>query len=130
MKRFPGTWLLLCLPLTGCVLGEGPCRLLEPLTTTVSGTIHFRDYPSGDSVDNVPILALDHTAHVYAPAESQSCMPVNDIQLVGWSEFPPDIIEGARIRVHGSLFAAASTHQHTRFLMNVITVTPARSPAH
>jgi len=130
MKRLSGICLILSLCLSGCVLGEGPCRLLEPITTTVSGTIHFRDYPSGGGVDNVPILALDRTAHIYAPAESQSCQPVNDIQLVGWSEFPPDIIEGARIRVHGSLFAAAATHQHTHFLMNVATVTPLRAATH
>ena len=78
----------------------------------------------------MPVLSLDHTAHIYAPAESQSCQPVNDIQLVGWAEFPPDIIEGAQIKVHGSLFAAAASHQHTRFLMNVSTVTPLHMPPH
>jgi hypothetical protein len=128
MKRFLG--ICATLTLSGCVIGQGPCRLLEPISTTLSGTIHFRDYPSGGGVDNVPVLALDNTANVYSPAESQTCMPVNDIQLVGWSEFPPDIIEGARIRVHGSLFAAASSHQHTRFLMNVATVTPLRAAPH
>jgi hypothetical protein len=97
---------------------------LEPINATLSGKIHFRDYPAGGGVDNVPVLALDQTAHVYAPAESQSCMPVNDIQLVGWSEFPPDIIEGAHITVHGTLFEAAASHQYTRFLMNVTTVAP------
>ncbi len=128
MKRVLGICVVLCL--SGCVLGEGPCRLLEPVATTLSGTIHFRDYPAGGGVDNVPVLALDHTANVYSPAQSLNCMPVNDIQLVGWSEFPPDIIEGAHIRVHGSLFAAASPHQHTPFLMNVATVTPLRSAPH
>lgn len=118
----------LALVLGGCVIGEGRCRLLEPVSTTLVGRIHFRDYPSGGGVDNVPVLALDRTAHVYAPAESQSCLAVNDLQLVGWSEFPPDIVEGAHISVRGSLFSAAASHQHTHFLMNVDTVTPVRDP--
>ena len=126
----PVLGICVALALSGCVLGQGPCRLLEPVSNTLSGTIHFRDYPSGGGVDNVPVLALDHTANVYSPAESHNCMPVNDIQLVGWSEFPPDITEGAHIRVRGSLFAAASSHQHTRFLMNVATVTPLRAAPH
>ena len=128
MNTRPGTLIALCLPLAGCVIGDGRCQFLEPLKTSLTGTIHFHDYPSGSGVDNVPLLALDRTSHVYAPAESHSCVPVNDIQLVGWSEFPPDIVEGAHITVRGSLFAAAAAHQHTHFLMNVATVTPVRVP--
>jgi hypothetical protein len=116
--------LALAASLAGCVIGDGRCQFLEPIKVKLSGRIHFRDYAAGSGVDNVPVLALDQTAHVYAPAESQSCMPVNDIQLVGWSEFPPDIIEGAHITVHGTLFEAAASHQYTRFLMNVSTVEP------
>jgi hypothetical protein len=119
---------IFCLALTamlaGCVIGGGRCLFLEPINATLSGKIHFRDYPAGGGVDNVPVLDLNQTAHVYAPAESQSCMPVNDIQLVGWSEFPPDIIEGAYVTVHGTLFEAAAPHQYTRFLMNVVSVAP------
>jgi hypothetical protein len=121
--------LALCASLAGCVIGDGRCLFLEPMKASLTGAIHFRDYPAGGGVDNVPILALDRTAHVYAPAESQSCLPVNDIQLVGWSEFPPDIIEGAHVRVQGSLFGTAAAHQYTRFLMNVATVERARTAA-
>jgi hypothetical protein len=126
------TRLILCLALvaslTGCVIGGGRCLFLEPVNATLTGKIRFRDFPTGSGVDNVPVLALDRTAHVYAPAESHSCMPVNDIQLVGWSEFPPDIVEGAHITVHGSLFEAAAAHQYTHFLMNVVTVAPVGGP--
>jgi hypothetical protein len=130
MKIHVGFGLALCASLAGCVIGGGRCLFLEPINATLAGTIHFRDYPAGGGVDNVPVLALDRTAHVYAPAESQSCMPVNDIQLVGWSEFPPEIVEGAHISVHGSLFEAAAAHQYTRFLMNVDTVAPVSGAGH
>jgi hypothetical protein len=115
---------LLVASLSGCVIGGGRCLFLEPINATLTGRIHFRDFPTAGGIDNVPVLAVDQTAHVYAPAESHSCMPVNDIQLVGWSEFPPDIIEGAHITVHGTLFEAAAAHQYTHFLMNVVTVVP------
>ena len=120
--------LALLVPLTGCVIGDGRCLFLQPIKATLVGKIHFRDYAAGSGVDNVPVLALDRTAHVYAPAESRNCIPVNDLQLVGWAEFPPDIIEGAHISVRGSLFAAATSHQYTRFLMDVATVTPVGGP--
>jgi hypothetical protein len=124
MKTYRFLCLALCATLAGCVIGEGRCLFIEPVQVTLTGKIHFRDYPAGDGVDHVPVLALDRTAHVYAPAESQSCMPVNDVQLVGWSEFPPDIVDGAHISVHGSLFGAVDAHQYTRFLINVGTVVP------
>jgi len=120
--------LALVVSLGGCVIGGGRCLLLQPIKATLTGKIHFRDYASGGGVDNVPVLALDRTAHIYAPAETHSCIPVNDIQLVGWSEFPPDIIEGAHISVHGSLFGAAAPHQYTRFLLDVVTVVPVGIP--
>lgn len=116
--------LALAVSLAGCVIGGGRCLFLEPVNATLTGKIHFRDFPTAGGIDNVPVLAVDQTAHVYAPAESHSCSPVNDIQLVGWSEFPPDIVEGAHITVHGSLFEAAAAHQYTHFLMNVSAVVP------
>jgi hypothetical protein len=127
-RLMPGIALLVSLG--GCVIGDGRCLFLQPIKATLTGKIHFRDYAAGSGVDNVPVLALDRTAHIYAPAESHSCIPVNDLQLVGWSEFPPDIIEGAHITVHGSLFGAATSHQYTRFLMNVATVSPVGGPGH
>jgi hypothetical protein len=43
---------------------------------------------------------------------------------VGVSEFPQNIVENSHVSVQGRLFGAASTHDHTRFLMNVITLLP------
>jgi hypothetical protein len=115
--------VLASLALSGCVAGRR-CLFIEPLKSSLTGRLHFRSYSAPDGVDNVPVLALDQTAYVYAPAHSRNCLPVNDVQLVGWSEFPPDLIENAHIVVDGSLFEAASPHQHTGFLMNVNTIVP------
>jgi hypothetical protein len=115
---------LACTLLCGCVFGYGHCLLTEPVTNTLSGTIHFRSYPAGEGIDHVPVLALDHTAYVYAPAQSISCLPANEVQLSGVSEFPPDVIEGARITVRGSLAQGASGRAHTRFLFNVLNIEP------
>lgn len=115
--------------LAGCVVGGERCLFLEPVKVSLTGKIHFHDYPSGEGVDHVPVLALDRTAHVYAPAVSYSCLPVNDVQLVGWSEMPPDIVENAHVTVDGSLAEAATPHQHTRFLVNVGTIVSVTAPA-
>lgn len=120
--------LVAALALSGCVAGHH-CLFIEPLKSTLTGKLHFRSYSAPDGVDRVPVLALDRTAYVYSPAHSQSCLIVNDVQLVGWSEFPPDIDEGAHIVVNGSLFEAASPHQHTGFLLNVNTIVPVDNPA-
>ena len=108
-----------CIALSGCVLGGGACLFQQPFKHRLDGTIHFRDYEAADGVDHVPVLSLDETAYIYAPSLSHLCLPANDLQLVGWSEFPPDITEKARIEVDGSIFQAATTHQHTPFLMTV-----------
>jgi hypothetical protein len=113
--------------LSGCVLGSGPCLLQEPLKATLKGEVHFRSYPSGDGIDHVPILTLDRTAYVYAPSLSHQCVSATELQLVGWSELPPDIPEGTHVEVEGSLFQAASMHQHTTFLINVRTILPQRT---
>jgi hypothetical protein len=57
-----------CAGLSGCVIGYGPCLLQQPVKNTLTGRVHFRDYPSAEGVDNVPVLALDRTAYIYAPA--------------------------------------------------------------
>lgn len=120
--------LLFCLLsaalLSGCVVGYGPCLFLKPIKNTVTGRVHFRDYPGPDGVDNVPILSLDDTAYVYSPAQSTHCIAAHDVQLVGLSEFPPDIIENTRVTVQGALFAATSAHQHTPLLIDVRSVLP------
>jgi len=112
------------LVLSGCVIGYGPCLFQQPVKSTLAGHVHFRDYPSAEGIDNVPVLALDRTAYIYAPAESHHCLPANDVQLVGVAEFPQNVIENTHVRVDGTLFQAASDHQHTAFLMNVTTILP------
>jgi hypothetical protein len=113
-----------CTLLCGCVFGYGHCLFTQPVTTMLSGKIHFRPYPAGEGIDQVPMLALDRTAYVYTPALSTSCLPANEVQLVGVSEFPPDVIENAHITVRGSLAEGASGHAHTRFLFNVLNIEP------
>jgi hypothetical protein len=115
-----GAWL----PLSGCVVGYGPCLLQQPIKSHLTGHVHFRDYPNVDGVDNVPILALDQTAYLYAPGQSLHCLPANDVQLEGLAEFPKDIIENSHVSVDGRLFQAADSREHTPFVMNVITILP------
>jgi hypothetical protein len=125
MRIWPIAWIVVgAAALSGCVLGKGPCLILEPIKVTLTGKVHFRSYPARDGVDNVPILSLDRTAYVYAPAQSHQCLPANDVQLVGLSEMPPDIHENAGISVTGSLFQAVSDRDHTRFLINVTNIQP------
>ncbi len=115
--------------LSGCVLGYGPCLILEPVNHSFTGHVHFRDFPETNGVDNVPLLVLDNTAYVYAPAESHRCVSANEVQLVGVSEFPDSVGENAHVKVEGSIFEAVSDRQHTRFLINVHRIEPL-TPAH
>ena len=112
--------------LTGCVHGYG-CLLEEPIKHTLTGRIHFRSFPASDGMDNVPILTLDHTVYVYAPAHSYQCLFATDVQLAGITEFPESVIEDSRVRVEGTLFEATANHEHTRFLMNVSLLLPLNS---
>jgi hypothetical protein len=123
---FIGAYLGLC----GCVVGYGPCLLQQPVKNTLTGHVHFRDYPTADGMDNVPVLVPDLTAYVYAPAQSIHCLPANDVQLVGVSEFPENVIENSHVSVEGKLFQAGSGRQHTPFLMNVITILPIPDAQH
>ncbi len=116
------------LGLSGCVIGYGPCLLQQPLKNTLSGRVHFRDYPAADGVDNVPVLALDKTAYIYAPAQSHHCLAANDLQLLGVAEFPPNVIENSHVNVDGVLFQAGSGREHTPFVMNVTTILPVTNP--
>lgn len=113
-----------CLSLSGCVVGYGPCLFQRPFKNTVTGHVHFHDYPTADGIDNVPILTLDRTAYIYAPAQSIHCLPANDIQLVGVAEFPQNVIENSHVTVDGVVFQTASGRQHTPFVMNVTTILP------
>lgn len=110
--------------LSGCVIGYGPCLFLQPVKHTFTGLVHFRDYPASDGIDNVAILALDTTAYVYAPAQSNHCVAANDVQMVGLAEFPKDIGENSHVAVDGALFPATTSRQHTTFLLSVSSILP------
>ena len=118
----------LCIALSGCVLGSGPCLWLKPVRVTLAGHVHFRDFPGPDGIDNVPLLVLDTQRYVYAPAQSHLCLAANDLQLVGVAEFPQSIGENSHVTVVGTLFEAVSSRQYTRFLINVISIVPVRPP--
>ena len=128
MRRCRILWSLAVLAvnaaLTGCVVGYGPCLLLEPVKHTFTGQVHFHDYPESAGVDNVPILVLDSTSYVYAPAQSNHCQSANDLQLVGVTEFPDNVGENSHVKVEGSLFEAVSSRHHTKFLINVQSIEP------
>jgi len=109
--------------LAGCVHGYG-CLFEQPVKHTLTGRVHFREYPTAEGVDHVPILALDHTVYVYAPAHSYSCMGATDMQLVGISEFPERVIENSPVSVTGSIFESTAAHEYTRFLIDVTTLLP------
>lgn len=104
------------------------CLLQEPIKHTFTGRIHFRSFPAADGIDKVPVLALDRTAYVYAPAHGYQCLAATDVQLVGVSEFPETVIEDSRVSVDGSLFEATAAREYTRFLVNVTTVLPLGMP--
>ena len=124
MRSWRAATLAMCLGLPGCVIGYGRCLFQQPVKNTLSGHVHFRDYQGSEGIDNVPVLALDRTAYVYAPAQSHHCLPANDVQLVGVSEFPQNVIENSHVSVDGVLFQAASGRQHTPFVMSVTTILP------
>jgi hypothetical protein len=113
-----------CLAAAGCVHGYGGCLWIQPVKHTLSGRVHFRSYPTADGIDNVPVLVLDRTAYLYSPAQSFQCQAADELQLEGISEFPQSVVENSHVSVQGKLYAASSPSDHTRFLMNVITLLP------
>ena len=119
-------FVFLLTALSGCVHGVG-CLLQEPIKHTLTGRIHFREFPTPAGIDHVPVLALDRTAYVYAPAHSYQCMSATDMQLVGVSEFPEAIIENSRVSVDGTVFESTAGHEYTRFLINVNTLLPLKA---
>ena len=108
----------------GCVHGYGGCLWTPPVKHTVSGRVHFRSYPTSDGVDNVPVLTLDREIYIYSPAQSFMCQSTDQLQLVGIAEFPENVVEDSHVSVQGRLYAGVSSHDHTNFLMNVITLLP------
>jgi hypothetical protein len=124
-------WRLLglgvCVWLSGCVIGSGPCLWLQT-RNHFTGHVHFREFKAADGMDTVPILTLDKTDYVYSPAQSFHCSPLNDVQLAGVAEFPQNVGENAHITVEGSLYQAVSSHEYTHFLINVTRLELVRPP--
>jgi hypothetical protein len=108
----------MCAALSGCVLGSGPCLWLQA-KHNFSGHVHFRDFPTADGIDNVPILILDKTEYVYSPAQSFQCMLLNEAQMVGVTEFPQSVIENSHISLQGSVYQGVGKHEYTHFLIKV-----------
>jgi hypothetical protein len=115
----------LYMALSGCVIGSGPCLWLQVRHDFI-GHIHFREFPRNDGVDTVPILILDKTQYIYAPPQSLQCLPANDLQLVGLAELPDRIDEGTRVIVDGKVLEGVAKDQHTRFVVEVVSVLPFR----
>lgn len=128
MRTWPLLASCLCLGLSGCVSGYGGCLFVAPVKHTLNGSVHFKTYPGRDGVDNVPVLALDKMAYIYSPAQSFSCIATDELQLEGVSEFPRNVVEGSHVSVTGKVTAAVSSSQHTRFVMDVITLLPVGAP--
>ncbi len=113
----------LCMALPGCVIGSGPCLWLQ-VRHDFTGHVHFREFPRSDGVDKVPILILDKTQYMYAPPQSFACLPANDLQLIGVTELPDRIDEGTRVIVEGKVLEGVAEGQHTRFVIDVISILP------
>lgn len=114
---------VMCILLSGCVIGSGPCLWLQ-VRHDFTGRVHFREFPRSDGVDTVPILILDKTQYMYAPPQSFHCLAANDVQLVGLTEFPASIGENSHVIVDGKMIEGVTADQHTRFVINVISILP------
>ncbi len=113
----------LCVSLSGCVLGSGPCLWLQVRHDFI-GRVHFREFPQKDGVDTVPILVLDKTQYIYSPASSFHCLPANDVQLGGLAELPDSIGENTRVIVDGKILQGVAQGQYTRFVIQVNSILP------
>ena len=128
MRTLKALPLLAAAALSGCVLGYGRCLFLEPVKSTLGGTVHFREFPANNYIDRVPILTLDRTEYVYNPAQSKQCRSADEVQLAPLVDLPNEIGENAHVVVEGSLVDATQTHQHTRFVLNVASVHLSKKP--
>jgi hypothetical protein len=127
MNLRPLLSLGLCISLSGCVIGSGPCLWLQ-FKHDFTGRVHFREFPQKDGVDTVPILILDKTQYMYAPALSFHCLPANDVQLVGVTEFPDSIGENTHVIVNGKVLEGVAQGQYTRFVIQVNSILPLDRP--
>jgi hypothetical protein len=125
--RIAGLWMA-CVAVAGCVHGYGGCLWVQPVKHTLTGRVHFRSYTTPDGVDNVPVLELDKLAYIYSPAQSFLCQSADEMQLEGVSEFPENVVENSRVSVQGRIASGVSSHEHTPFVLHVITLLPDRPP--
>ena len=117
-------WLLplLTMAMSGCVLGYGHCKFLEPVKTSLTGRVYFREYHDEQRFDRAPILVLDRTEYIYAPAPGKQCVPAHELQLIPVGDLPDEVADKAHVVVEGTLVAATQSHQHTHFVFNVASV--------
>jgi hypothetical protein len=123
-------WMIgACIAAAGCVHGYGGCLWVTPVKHTLTGRVHYRSFPTSDGgEDNVPVLQLDRMAYIYAPAQSLLCQAADEMQLDGISEFSESVVEGSRVSVTGKINSGVATHDHTPFVLHVITLFPDRQP--
>ena len=126
MQAGRGCWMAAAaaLLLAGCVSGYGTCLFVTPVKHTLSGKVHMQSYGTGSEAETVPVLLLDEMAYVYSPAQSLNCQAADEMQLEGISEFPEQVVEGSHVSVQGRIKAATSGRDHTKFLLDVITLLP------
>ncbi len=117
-------WLLplLTVSMTGCVLGYGHCKFLEPVKSSLTGRVYFREYRDDQRFDRAPILLLDRTEYIYVPAPGKQCVSAHELQLIPVGDLPDEVADKAHVVVEGTLVAATQSHQHTRFVFNVASV--------
>ena len=118
--------LSVCIALSGCVIGSGPCLWLQVRHDFV-GRLHFREFPRRDGIDTAPILVLDKTQYMYAPSQSFHCLAANDVQLIGIAELPTSIGEDSRVIVNGTVYQGVADGQYTRFVVDVISILPLKA---
>ncbi len=111
------------------MIGHGRCLFLAPLKSHVSGTLHFRSYGGAEAVEHVPVLTLDRTQYVYAPALSRQCQSASELQLLPSVDLPESLGERSHVRVNGAVEVAVEEHQRTRFVFRVDSIESYKSAA-
>jgi hypothetical protein len=117
----------MCIALSGCVIGSGPCLWLQ-VRHDFTGRMHFREFPRADGIDTAPILILDKTQYIYAPPQSLVCLAANDVQLIGLTELPDSIGENTHVTVDGKVLEGVAQGQYTRFVIQVNSILPIGRP--
>lgn len=119
-------WLLpmAALALSGCVLGYGRCKWLDPVKSSLTGKMQFRPSEAGTNLlGSTPVLMLDSPAYIYAPGLNTRCQYASEMQLIPAVELPTEIVDGAHVIVRGGITASSRREHVTRFVLNVRTLT-------